>query len=119
MTEPNPTPFSEVKPPEILTLTSLAPTVENGVLRSKALLANVATYAQKEGLMWDIYESAEPEGINEQREARRLAEYYLLRTALKGQQVTNDRSLWAERFSSASDELYGELHPEHITTIAK
>lgn len=63
-----------------------------------------------------------PEGdIEESLQARRLAETYLLQTAIRGLQSWDDpekERLWQERFTQASIELYGQPDEKVVRGLA-
>ncbi len=70
---------------------------------------------------WDLLFNS-PEGdIEESLQARRLAETYLLQTAIRGLQSWDNpekERLWQERFTQASIELYGEPDEKIVRELA-
>ena len=104
--------------PDILILTSLSPKEQAGMLYSPNLAAKAQEYSRHEGQMWSAFLETESGELLEEHEARRLADYYHLKTALKLQSNPRDPLLWTERFNQAGQEIYGDINPAEVQSIA-
>jgi hypothetical protein len=71
--------------------------------------------AERSDLVWE----AEPQSVEEAYAAKRLAMVYIIKTAGKLIETPQlgDRNLWAERFTSASVELYGAPEPKEASLL--
>lgn len=62
--------------------------------------------------------NSEPGTLDESKNGKQLAMEYLLRTALKASNAhAGNHDLWADRFTQASIELYGEPDPEEAALL--
>jgi len=101
----NITPTNSGTGAEILEYDHLLPAVEEYKL----------SHADRSGRAWD----SESGSLEELKSAKQLAMEYLLRTALRDVEATTleSRNLWADRFSRASIELYGEPEGPEVTKL--
>ncbi len=107
----------ETKLPDILFLSALNAVERGDGLVSPKLTQMVEEYMPQEGAMWQAYETAEAGSLEELSEARRLADYFLLRTSEKLQNNPKDELLWSERFNEYGDDMYGTVDPAEAVKI--
>lgn len=88
------------------------------MLYSPNLSAKAQEYSRYEGQMWSSYLETEPGELLEEHEARRLADYYHIKTAEKLQNNPKNALLWTERFNQAGVEIYGDIDPAEVQSIA-
>jgi hypothetical protein len=102
----------QTKTPKVQVLGPITPTDEGDHLTYAKLQAAVDRQSNpgyensRQSRAWD----AEPKSLEEIANVRQLALQYLLQTALKQTTAISDKSkkLWADRYTEASQELYGK-----------
>jgi hypothetical protein len=102
----------KTKLPVLDSITAFIPTPESmdaDVLQYEKLEPMVTKNIPFEQERWDSF-LHEGDSIEELAQGRKLAELYLIKTALEATsaQTPASRALWAERFTQASVEMYGE-----------
>lgn len=95
------------KPDHVLELTAIKPTEADGRFVSPELENELKRYSQQQ--MWSYYLSQEEGSIEERDAAKNLAKFYLLKNAEEQQFAGRDKGLWADRFTEAGVEIYGEI----------
>lgn len=110
--------MAESRKHSILVLSSLNPEEREGKLFSPKLNENLVEYDRYESELWTDFSDARPGEINEMSIARKLADYYLLKTAEKLQYHPRDELLWTRRFNQASQEIYGLPDADEAASIA-
>ena len=83
-----------------------------GRIKSTKLLHNVADYEVDHHDMWKEVLEAEPGSLEEEGAAKKLANFYLLKNSEKIQHDGRDKALWSERYTEASESLYGNINRE-------
>jgi len=96
--------------PKLAVLKAITPVEDGGRLTYNNLEASATKHSpwqtERERQFWD----SEPDSLDEMSKARQTALAYLIMTAQKQNRDFADdssRDLWAERFTRASEELYG------------
>lgn len=109
-------PHSSVKSPDDiqspLILRAMAPIAQNERLFSPAIDQTIEDWTENEKSSWYWYGNQPDNSIEEEDFARKLGQYYLLKTAQNlsspnPEKRGKDRETWAKRFTEASIELYG------------
>lgn len=93
--------------PDIKILHALTPKDQGEYLAYPNIETSIAEYAPDEPRIWTAFSDAEHGSIDEEDAARRIAKISLIHTANIG--LTSGDSVWAERLTNDSAELYDGL----------
>lgn len=107
----------KLKIPSIIINDAFAPVEEHGVLHSPNLGPVMHELDHFQGEMWQEFLEQPQDSIEEIKKARRLATYYLIKTANKLQDMPSNRDIWVERFNAAAEEKYGEVDGQEALGI--
>lgn len=100
-------------------LRAINPMEVDGRLHSPLLNETIAEYRPQEGDLWGAFNEAEPNSLEELRQAKMLALYYFMRTASALQDGQHNPLLWTERFNQASSELYEVPEADEVQSMAR
>jgi len=95
----------------------------NGAMQSEVgeLLSTIYEHEPHELTRWSVVNNPESTDIEADSAAAELAKYYMIRCAKKLHEKDGNGAVWAERFTRASFEYYGEidLHEAAAQTSAR